>query len=451
MKNSKLLISFVLVLLLTVSTFAQFDNAKSIYRAGLAFYYPFSANITNHLGYGANFKMGYDYNLWKSLSLGANLGVGAFKAENPAWEAYVYHLPILFNISYKLFKTDNFSFDIFLGPGYYTSIGIARERNSSYGVNAGGRFNWKLNEYREIQFELGGHEWLEELYWKGTSNFIEFSVTVSSPEIATLFQKKQKTISPRSPEEIKAETPKPIPKTEAGTEKDSDNDGIPNFMDKSPGTPPGVTVDEYGRPLDADKDRIPDHIDLGRNTPLGILVDLRGRPLDSDKDSVPDFRDLSPETPPNLKVDEFGRPLDKDNDGIPDYQDAEIQSPPNAVVDSKGKTVISYNPVPIEGLDFKSGRTEFTPESYPALNRLLMALYINPDLKIELRGYTDSAGNPDVNKNISLKRANMVRDYLASNGISAGRIITKGFGAENFLVKDTKSPMNRRIEVVAIR
>ena len=448
MKKCKLLISISLVLLLTASTFAQFDDSKSAYRAGLAFYYPFSVNITNHFGIGANLKMGYEYNFLKSLSANVNLGAGFFDAKNPGWGSYIYHFPLSINASYNVWRGKNFSLDIFAGPGYYTSHGIHHERNSSAGVNAGGRFNWKLNQYRELQFELAGHEWVEELYWKGTSDFIEFSITVASPNVVTLFKNKKKTIAPRTPEEIKAEVKKTPPDT---SERDADGDGIPDLLDKSPGTPAGVTVDEYGRPLDVDMDRIPDHIDLGKNTPLGVKVDTRGRPLDSDGDGVPDFRDLSPATPVKVKVDQYGRPLDSDHDGVPDYQDTEKASPQNSIVDTKGRTIISYQARVLEGIDFQSGRTEFTESSYSALIRLLIALYVNPQIKIELHGYTDSTGDSQINKNISLKRANKVRDYLSENGISPARITTKGFGATNFIMKDTAAPQNRRIEAVIIR
>jgi len=184
---------------------------------------------------------------------------------------------------------------------------------------------------------------------------------------------------------------------------------------------------------------------------MGIKVDTRGRPLDADNDGIPDFRDRSPATPANVKVDQSGRPLDTDNDGVPDYQDAEKKSPANSIVDPKGKSIISYQARVIEGIDFQSGKTEFKDGSYAAMTGLFAALYANPQLKIELHGYTDSKGDLQVNKNLSLKRVNKVRDYLIENGISPARITARGFGAANFLVKDTAAPQNRRVEAVIKR
>ncbi|MCG6538207.1 MAG: outer membrane beta-barrel domain-containing protein, partial [Syntrophales bacterium LBB04] len=56
-------------------------------------------------------------------------------------------------------------------------------------------------------------------------------------------------------------------------EKDSDNDGVVDSLDKCPGTPFGVKVDGDGCPLDSDKDGVPDYLDKCPNTPLGVKVD----------------------------------------------------------------------------------------------------------------------------------------------------------------------------------
>jgi hypothetical protein len=57
---------------------------------------------------------------------------------------------------------------------------------------------------------------------------------------------------------------------------DSDGDGVPDFLDKCPGTPKGVPVDQDGCPFDRDKDGIPDYRDKQLNTPLGAIVDADG-------------------------------------------------------------------------------------------------------------------------------------------------------------------------------
>lgn len=57
---------------------------------------------------------------------------------------------------------------------------------------------------------------------------------------------------------------------------DSDGDGVPDFLDKCPGTPKGIPVDQDGCPFDRDKDGIPDYRDKQLNTPAGAIVDADG-------------------------------------------------------------------------------------------------------------------------------------------------------------------------------
>jgi cell division protein FtsN len=57
---------------------------------------------------------------------------------------------------------------------------------------------------------------------------------------------------------------------------DSDGDGVTDFIDKCPDTPPGVQIDKEGCPLDSDGDGLPDYLDLEPNTPSGMFVDKDG-------------------------------------------------------------------------------------------------------------------------------------------------------------------------------
>ena len=118
--------------------------------------------------------------------------------------------------------------------------------------------------------------------------------------------------------------------------KDSDHDGVPDYLDRCPNTPVGVKVDATGCPLDSDGDGVPDYMDKCPNTPKGVIVDTNGCPLDSDDDGVPDYKDKCPNTPPGVKVDSEGCPLDSDGDGVPDYKDKCPNTPPGVKVDAEG-------------------------------------------------------------------------------------------------------------------
>jgi outer membrane protein OmpA-like peptidoglycan-associated protein len=131
-------------------------------------------------------------------------------------------------------------------------------------------------------------------------------------------------------------TPKGVIIDESGCPIDSDHDGVPDFQDKCPQTPAGVKVDKDGCPLDSDRDGVPDDLDKCPNTPFGVKVDNNGCPLDSDGDGVPDYLDKCPNTPAGVKVDSTGCVLDSDGDGVPDYIDICPNTPKGVQVDSLG-------------------------------------------------------------------------------------------------------------------
>jgi OmpA-OmpF porin, OOP family len=121
-----------------------------------------------------------------------------------------------------------------------------------------------------------------------------------------------------------------------GCPLDSDQDGIADYLDKCPGTPAGVAVDQNGCPLDADKDGVPDYLDKCPNTPAGAAVDKNGCLLDTDADGVPDYLDKCSSTPAGVAVDKNGCPVDSDQDGVPDYLDKCPRTPAGVKVDAKG-------------------------------------------------------------------------------------------------------------------
>jgi hypothetical protein len=82
-----------------------------------------------------------------------------------------------------------------------------------------------------------------------------------------------------------------------GKEKDTDLDGVREWLDACPGTPIGAKVDAKGCALDADRDSVPEGLDQCANTPAGCKVDAKGCPIDSDGDGVCDGVDTCPDTP----------------------------------------------------------------------------------------------------------------------------------------------------------
>lgn len=99
---------------------------------------------------------------------------------------------------------------------------------------------------------------------------------------------------------------------------------------------------------------------------------------------------------------------------------------------------------------YRNNENSIPKGAYNTLDRIVSHLKHNPETSIEIRGYTDSKGDPDTNLKISQERANAIGSYLIERGIVAKRVAAKGFGARNFLASNRTEnlrAMNRRVEL----
>ncbi|TAE00340.1 MAG: hypothetical protein EAZ97_06160 [Bacteroidetes bacterium] len=105
--------------------------------------------------------------------------------------------------------------------------------------------------------------------------------------------------------------------------------------------------------------------------------------------------------------------------------------------------------VAVNNVFFESAKTDLQPESYPELDYLVQMFVDIPTLKVEIGGHTDNVGNPASNQKLSEGRANSVRNYLISKGISGDRITAKGYGQDipiDTNDTDEGKQRNRRVE-----
>ena len=236
---------------------------------------------------------------------------------------------------------------------------------------------------------------------------------------------------------------------------DSDHDGVYDGLDQCSNTPAGAHVDAKGCPADADGDGVPDGIDQCPNTPTGATVDPAGCPLDADKDGVPDGIDKCPNTPPGTEVDSTGcqRFKDSDGDGVDDSKDRCPGTPPGMRVDANGCPILftpERTPVILRGVVFETGKSILKPESFTVLDIVAQSLLANPQIRIEVAGYTDITGSAALNLRLSRARADAVRTYLARKGVAPSRMIARGYGPGNPIAPNTTPEgraLNRRVEL----
>lgn len=135
-----------------------------------------------------------------------------------------------------------------------------------------------------------------------------------------------------------------------------------------------------------------------------------------------------------------------------DKQAREIdQALPGAEVERVGegiRLVLNENAV-----RFATGKATLTSNAKANLNKLVPVFKEYPDTNIELFGYTDSTGSPEFNLTLSQKRAESVKNYLASNGLVGSRFKITGLGiADPIATNDTADgrTQNRRVEFAII-
>ncbi|MDB4989197.1 MAG: outer membrane protein [Myxococcaceae bacterium] len=101
---------------------------------------------------------------------------------------------------------------------------------------------------------------------------------------------------------------------------------------------------------------------------------------------------------------------------------------------------------------FTSGKADLLPAAQAKLSEVANALtQNNPDANIVVEGHTDAQGSQTFNLDLSTRRAQAVRDYLASHGVAPDRITAQGLGFTR-PIADNKTPEgranNRRVEIV---
>lgn len=96
----------------------------------------------------------------------------------------------------------------------------------------------------------------------------------------------------------------------------------------------------------------------------------------------------------------------------------------------KGKKVVLMN------IFYDYNKASLRPSSYNELDKVVELLNQNAKMKVELAAHTDSRGSDAYNLKLSQERAQSCVDYLTSKGIDRSRLIAKGYGETQPLVKE---------------
>jgi len=161
----------------------------------------------------------------------------------------------------------------------------------------------------------------------------------------------------------------------------------------------------------------------------GRSIVLSGR-VDGDRAKATVLRDIAPLTQAGLELE--------------DHILAAQLAAPSSSLQKKLNEILSR-----ASIEFESNTTTMLPRGSATLDKLIAQLRRAPHTAIEIGGHTDRYGESDYNLQLSRRRAEAVRDYFISHGLT-NQFTAVGYGASRPLsVAQTRTGLqhNRRIEL----
>ncbi len=121
------------------------------------------------------------------------------------------------------------------------------------------------------------------------------------------------------------------------------------------------------------------------------------------------------------------------------------------LVKKYGSLVSKEIPTPISLLFyFKSGSEKLTIESEKNLVNLLPEIQKRTPCDVTVIGHSDTQGNDESNINLSIKRANTVKEWIIKQKVRLNSIKVESYGEKDLAVKtkdNVSEAKNRRVEV----
>lgn len=229
---------------------------------------------------------------------------------------------------------------------------------------------------------------------------------------------------------------------------DRDNDGVLDADDKCPDTPGLAALmgcpDRDGDGIADGDDKCPDVAGLGK---------YQGCPIpDTDGDGINDEMDKCPTDKGFARYQ--GCPIpDTDADGVNDEEDKCPSRPgpaSNQGCPVIAKEVVDRINIAAKNIFFATGSTKLLPKSFKSLDEVATLLKADESLLINIDGHTDTTGKREKNLVLSEGRANSVKAYLLSKGITENRMTATGYGPDKAIASNKTAAgraKNRRVEM----
>jgi outer membrane protein OmpA-like peptidoglycan-associated protein len=100
---------------------------------------------------------------------------------------------------------------------------------------------------------------------------------------------------------------------------------------------------------------------------------------------------------------------------------------------------------------FDAGKATLKPGGQRAIEKLAAFMKQQPGREIAIEGFTDSTGSDEINRTLSERRADAVKQALVARGVERSRIDSRGYGPA-FPIASNDTPtgrqLNRRVEII---
>lgn len=136
------------------------------------------------------------------------------------------------------------------------------------------------------------------------------------------------------------------------------------------------------------------------------------------------------------------------------YMDSQQQKLEKALA-SSGISITRINESTIKlnipnSITFAVNKANLSPSAYGSLNKLATIFNEYNKTAIHVLGFADSTGNADYNVQLSQRRAQSAANYLSSQGVVGGRMVTTGYGSAHPIASNSTAAgkaQNRRVEI----
>lgn len=117
--------------------------------------------------------------------------------------------------------------------------------------------------------------------------------------------------------------------------------------------------------------------------------------------------------------------------------------------------IVLEKAIVLENIYYDLDKYDIRPDAALVLDSLVQIMNDNPEIYIELGSHTDDRAPDDYNKRLSLQRAQSAVRYIINEGIEAERIVAKGYGETQLIIKNAQTEeqhqKNRRTEFKVLR